>query len=58
MMRKEKTIRTAVPLPLTHARNVRDIGCYCDRNGGKLREGRFLRADALGRLDDEKSGNF
>ena len=54
MMRKEKTIRTAVPLPLTHARNVRDIGCYCDRNGGKLREGRFLRADALGRLDDRE----
>ena len=43
-----------MPLPLTHARNVRDIGCYCDRNGGKLREGRFLRADALGRLDDRE----
>lgn len=53
-MKTEKTIQTAVPLPLAHAYNVRDIGCYRGRNGEKLREGRFLRSDALGRLDDRE----
>ncbi|MGN1149001.1 MAG: tyrosine-protein phosphatase [Lachnospiraceae bacterium] len=46
-------IETAKPLALESAYNVRDIGFYCNKDGVKLKEGRFLRADALGNLTEK-----
>lgn len=51
-METGERIRAAQPLPLSHAYNTRDIGCYRRKDGGKLREKKFLRSDALGRLDE------
>lgn len=48
-----KNIEAAKPLNLENAYNVRDLGCYSSREGKKLREGRFLRADSLGSLNEE-----
>ncbi len=48
-----KTVETAKPLALKNAYNVRDIGYYCNREGKKLKEGNFLRADSLSRLTPE-----
>ena len=47
------TVETAKPLALQNAYNVRDIGYYRNRNGEKLKEGIFLRADSLNRLTME-----
>lgn len=47
-------IKAAAPLALQNAYNVRDIGCYYDRNGRKLQEKRFLRSDALNRLTEKE----
>ena len=48
----ENGIEVSRPLALAHAFNVRDIGHYHNREGEKLRERKFLRSDALGRLDE------
>lgn len=48
-----KIVETAKPLALKNAYNVRDIGYYCNREGEKLKEGHFLRADSLSRLTPE-----
>lgn len=47
-----REIETSRPLELEKAYNVRDLGGYANQKGEKLREKRFLRADALSRLTD------
>ena len=49
----EKRQEASRPLPLTGARNVRDLGVYQNRRGRKLRERRLLRADGPQYLTDE-----
>jgi protein-tyrosine phosphatase len=41
------------PLPLEGALNVRDLGGYPLRSGGRTASGRFLRSDATGSLSED-----
>lgn len=42
-----RTVTVSTPLPLSGARNVRDLGGYSLKDGGTTAQGVFLRADGL-----------